>query len=62
MTKLETRLIPSSKENTLQIALDCISDNRLLEELLIIAFSDKKVVSWHACWVIEYIAQRNTSI
>lgn len=54
---LETELLPASKVMTEKVALVCIAEPTLLNELMDIAFSDKKVLSWHACWVVERIAR-----
>ena len=54
---LEMELLPASKKMTEQVALVCLTNAKLLDQLITIALSDEKVLSWHACWVIERIAR-----
>jgi hypothetical protein len=56
---LENELLPASKEMTLKVAQVCINDEETLKNLIEIAFSETKTLSWHACWVIEKIARLN---
>ena len=58
---LKTQLIPASKEMTEEVALICLAQNELLDQLIVIALSKEKVVSWHACWVVEKIAGKDKS-
>jgi len=54
---LEQLLVPASKEMVIEVATLCMNNQEMLRELIEIAFSIKKVISWHACWVIEKIAR-----
>ena len=58
---LKNQLIPASKEMTENVALICLAEDELLDELIVIALSREKVVSWHACWVVEKIARKDKS-
>jgi hypothetical protein len=56
---LKTELLPASKKMTEEVAAVCMKKSIFLNELMEIAFSTEKIISWHACWVIETIARKD---